>query len=274
MFYNMLKTYILLLFLTGLLLIIGYLVGGQDGLLIMFVIAMLFNGIMYFFSDKIVLRLYRAKPLDENRYDWIYDIVAELCQNMKLPMPQLWIIDTPMANAFATGRNPKHGSIALTSGIIDILDKDELRGVLAHELSHIKNRDVLVATIAATIATAIGYMRYRTSRGQSTLSQLVTIIAIPLSATLIRLAVSRSREYMADEAGSNASLDPLALAAALEKLHTTNKHKQKEGSKYALASSLFIVNPFSAKGLLNLLSSHPPMEARIARLQKIAQRMF
>ncbi len=275
MFYNRLKTYILLLVLTGLFLTIGYLVGGLKGLIVTFCIAMIFNGIMYFFSDKIVLNLFRAKPLDKQKYEFIYEIVKQLCAQMKLPMPKLWIVETPMANAFATGRNPKNGSIAVTSGMINTLDKDELRGVLAHELSHIKNRDVLIATIAATIATATNYMRYqKTNERKNPLTGILTLVAIPLSATLVQLAVSRSREYLADETGSFASMDPLALAAALKKLQKHNMQHKKEGKKYALASSLFIVNPFSAKGLINLLSTHPPMEARIARLQKIAQRMF
>ena len=158
MFWNQIKTTFLLASLSGLLLLIGYWLGGYNGIFIAFILSMFINFVMYFYSDKLVLKMYGAKPLDQEQYEHVYEIVSELTQEMKIPMPKLWYIPTEMANAFATGRNPQHASVAVTKGILDILDVHELRGVLAHELSHVKNRDILIATIAATMATAIGYL--------------------------------------------------------------------------------------------------------------------
>jgi len=272
---NQIKTVILLGSLGGLLLLLGHVIGGQEGVQIAFIIALIMNGIMYFFSDKIVLSLYRAQPLDEQAYPEIYHTVADLARDMQLPMPKLWLIKTPMANAFATGRNPKNASIALTTGIMKILDKHELRGVLAHELAHVKNRDILVTTLAATLATAIGYVAHmlqyvafwgsfsnddRNKRGNPIVMILVAIL-MPIAATLLQLALSRSREYLADETGAHHSHDPLALASALEKLqnHVAHDHLDNDDTVRASTGSLFIVNPFSGNGLIHLFSTHPPM---------------
>jgi heat shock protein HtpX len=198
-------------------------------------------------------------------------------------MPKLWIVHTPVANAFATGRNPHNSSIAVTSGILAILEPHELRGVLAHEMSHIQNRDVLIATLAATLATALGYMarmaQYklvwgndsRRNKGSTILGFIVTAILMPLAATILQLSISRSREYLADETGAEVSRDPLALASALEKLHSNVRHAHfdKDDSVHASTASLCIVHPFLAKGMLELFSTHPPLEKRIQRLQKI-----
>jgi heat shock protein HtpX len=284
MFWNQIKTTLLLGSLSGLLFFLGYIIGGQNGIMIAFILSLCMNFITYFFSDRIVLSMYNAQPLDKNHYSHIYEMVQELATEMHIPMPKLWYVPTKMANAFATGRNPEHSSVAVTQGILDILDAHELRGVLAHELSHIKNRDILVGTVAATLATTIGYVadmmrwslfwgngRDNENRGGA-LGALVIAILMPIAAMLIQLAVSRSREYLADETGAHCSRDPLALASALQKLSDSTKHNhwQPTSQAQATTASLFIVYPFMGK-LTNLFSTHPPMEKRIARLRKMAQ---
>lgn len=288
MFYNQFKTAILLGSLTGLLFFLGYVMGGRGGVTVALIIALLMNFIAYFYSDKIVLSMYKAQPLDQERYKYIYDMVEELCYNLHLPMPKLWYIPIPMANAFATGRNPQNASVAVTQGILDILEEHELRGVLAHEISHVKNRDILVGTIAATIATAIGYLANMIqwafifggfSRGSDRnrsggFGALLIAIIMPIAASLIQLAISRSREYLADESGAKCSYDPLALASALEKLHDASAAQQLKPRSHVetTTASLFIVYPFSGKGIVRLFSTHPPMEKRVERLRKMANR--
>ena len=281
MFWNQLKTVIFLTSLSAILFLISYWIGGHNGLIFAFSFSLLINFVTYFYSDKIVLKLYRAVPLDEHKYKYVYDIMYELTSNAHMPMPKLFYIDTSMANAFATGRNPENASIAVTQGILNVLDEHELRGVLSHELSHIKNRDILIATIAATVAMAIAYLadmlrwsfifsNNRDSRDRGAgLSAIVIAILMPIAATLIQLAISRSREYLADETGAKISHDPLALASALEKLQNSATKRMVEPVSNAQAStaSLFIVYPFSGSNLLALFSTHPPMEKRIARLR-------
>lgn len=289
MFGNKLKTFILLVSLSALLLLLGNLFGGMIGLQMAFILALVMNGIAYFFSDKIVLKMYNAKPLDKEEYGWIYEIVEELAHDMRIPMPKLWIINTPMANAFATGRNPSNASVAVTTGILSILDKDELRGVLAHELSHVKNRDILVSTIAATMATAIGYLasmiqhgafwdsvRGENRKGSSPIGMFIIALLMPIAAMIIQLAISRSREYLADETGAHACHDPLALASALEKLHNhiPHAHMNNNDTQRASTAALFIVHPFTTGSLLALFSTHPPMRARVERLQALHRKMF
>jgi heat shock protein HtpX len=285
--WNRFKTVILLATLSGLLMLIGGLIGGSSGVTIAFIIALVMNGISYFFSDKIVLGLYRAQPLDQNRYSDIYAVVRELAQRMNIPMPKLWLIRTPMANAFATGRNPQHASVAITTGILEILNLEELRGVLAHELSHVQNRDILVSSIAATLATAIGYLAnmaqyaaiWQSSdnrkRGSNPLFLLLVAILMPLAATLIQLAISRSREYLADDTGAHVCQDPLALASALDKLqkHIPEAHLRSDDTVHASTAPLFIVHPFLNEGLMALFSTHPPTRKRIERLRQIYQEM-
>lgn len=290
MWMNRFKTVILLGALSGLFLFVGHLFGGQAGLQMALIIALLMNFIAYFFSESIVLRMYGAQPLDTNQHAWIHEIIEELCATMAMPKPKLWLINTPMANAFATGRDPQHASVAVTTGILSILDQQELRGVLAHELSHIKNRDVLVATIAATIATAIGYLAHmmqyaafwgsmnseRRKNGGSPLAMLAVAIIMPLAATLIQLAISRSREYLADETGAQVCRDPLALASALEKLHNhvPRAHMHADDTQHASTASLFIVHPFTTDSWLSWFSTHPPMSKRIQRLHAMCEKMF
>lgn len=286
MFLNQLKTVILLGSLSGLLFLFGYWIGGSNGIIMAFIMSMMMNFFAYFYSDKMVLAMYGAQPLDRDKYKYIHDMVRDLCDKAGLPMPKLWYIPTSMANAFATGRNPEHASVAVTQGILDILTEKELRGVLAHEISHVKNRDILVATIAATFATAIGYLanmlqwaaifgnnRNREGERTSVFGALVAAILMPLAATLLQLAISRSREYLADESGAEICHDPLALASALEKLHGSaqRQHLDPESSVQATTASLFIVYPFALKGLMHLFSTHPPMQDRIARLKKMAR---
>ncbi|MFH1462004.1 MAG: zinc metalloprotease HtpX [bacterium] len=280
MFWNQFKTVFLLASLSALLFLLGYWIGGRSGLIFAFGFSLLMNFVAYFYSDKIVLKLYKAQPLDENKYSYVYDIVQDLTTQANIPMPKLWYLPTLMANAFATGRNPAHASVAVTQGILDILDQHELRGVLAHELSHVKNRDILVATVAATIAMAIAYLadmlrwsfifggRSRDREGGGW-GAIIVAILMPIAATMIQLAISRSREYLADETGATISQDPLALASALEKLQHNVKSKKVDPISNAQAStaSLFIVYPFSSSGLISLFSTHPPMEKRIARLR-------
>ena len=230
--------------------------------------------------------MYGAQPLDAKKFGWIYETVEELCHESSMPMPKLWYLKTEMPNAFATGRNPSHASVAVTQGILDLLERHELRGVLAHEISHIKNRDVLVATIAATLAMTIGYLADmlqwsllfgrsddRDRGGASGLGLLFTIILMPIAAMLIQFAISRSREYLADESGARCCHDPLALASALEKLQHPAHYKAEapHSQTEAAVSSLFFVYPFSGKSLFNLFSTHPPLEKRIERLRAMAR---
>jgi len=283
MAWSVIKTGILMAALSGLLLIMGAAVGGQAGMTIALILAIVMNGVGYFYSDKIVLRMYNAKPLDEVRYDYVYKIVENICHASNMPMPKLWLIDMPVANAFATGRNPKHASVGVTSRILEILDERELRGVLAHEMSHVKNRDVLISTIAAVFATAIGYianmmyypMYYNKKwdgRTTNPILSLLLALLVPIAASLIQLGISRSREYHADESGAEISQDPIALANALEKLHRESLPKQKRRDLgHASSGSLFIVNPFSTSGIMALFSTHPPMEDRVRRLHAMAK---
>jgi len=287
MFWNQLKTVLLLSCLSGLFFLVGYSMGGSRGLIVAFAMAMLMNFVAYFFSDKLVLSMYGAQKLDPVGHAKTYDMVEELCHNAGIPMPKLWYIPSNMANAFATGRNPYHASVAVTQGILDILEEHELRGVIAHELGHIKNRDILIATVAATIATAIGYLahmmqwafifgnRDERERGNGW-GALIAAIIMPIAAMFIQMAISRSREYLADESGAEFSRDPLALASALEKLTMKNnsQHLHPQSTAQTASASLFIVYPFSGKNLITLFSTHPPIEKRIERLRELAKRYY
>lgn len=281
--YNQIKTVFLLGSLSGLLLFMGSMIGGQSGLTIALIIALIMNIVAYFYSDKIVLNMYKAQPLDKQEYGWIYETVAKLAQQMQIPMPKLWLINHPMANAFATGRNPAHASVALTTGILKLLNKRELTGVLAHELSHVKNRDILVSTIAAVLATAIGYLasmlRFNAFYGNrdeqqgrgNGLFMFLAALIMPFAATLLQMAISRSREYLADEKGAECCKDPEGLASALEKLHNhiPDASLNKQEVEKASTAPLFIVHPFSGSDWTALFSTHPPIAARIARLRSM-----
>lgn len=283
---NKIKTLILLSALSGLLMSMGFYLGGNLGLEISIIIAFSINFISYFFSDKIVLKMYNAKLLDKKKHARVYNIIHELSTKSNLPMPKIWLINTPMANAFATGRNPENASVAVTSGILELLDDRELRGVLAHELSHISNRDILITSIAATIATAIGYIanmiQYLTIWGaadtdkkrNNPLAMLFLAILLPIAATMIQLAISRSREYLADETGAELCHDPLALASALEKIHFNVKenHLNEKDTVKAATSSLFIINPFLSLDWASLFSTHPSIGKRIAKLKELYEK--
>ncbi len=287
---NQFKTVLLLASLSGILLFMGWVFGGRDGLTTALIISFAMNFISYFFSESIVLRMYRAKKLDANQYSWIYDSVRKLSQKMNIPMPKLWIIDSNIANAFATGRNPSHASVVITSGILSLLNQEELQGVLAHELSHIKNRDILVNTIAATLAASISYlaqmmqsMAFWQSRsdqsGQRTktgpISMLFIAVLTPISATLIQLAISRSREYLADEKGAEYSHTPLALASALQKINDNVKIAHLTNTpNHASTASLFIINPLWGRGWISLFATHPPVQERIERLRRMNAQSF
>jgi heat shock protein HtpX len=289
MFFNQFKAALLLGSLSGILFLIGYMIGGQSGVIIALVVSLAINFFTYYYSDKMVLAMYGAQPLDEGKYAYIYRMVEELCRLAQMPMPKLWYVPGSIANAFATGRNPEHASVAVTQGILDILEEHELRGVLAHEISHVKNRDILVGTIAATLAMAIGHLANmiqwmfifgghsnRDDRNSSGIGVLLVALIMPVAATLIQLAISRSREYLADETGARCCKDPLALASALEKLHgsVAQAHAVPPSPAHAASASLFIVYPFSAGGMMKLFSTHPPMEERVKRLREMARRVY
>jgi heat shock protein HtpX len=278
---NTLKTTFLMAFLTVLLVTAGGFLGGEAGMMMAFLFALVMNGVSYWFSDKIVLRMYGAKEIGAQEAPRLYRIVHDLALQAQMPMPKLYVIPQETPNAFATGRNKDHAAVAVTEGILRILDEAELRGVLAHELSHVKNRDILVGTIAATMAGAISMLaniahwgmifggRSSEDRGGShPFVVLAMIIIAPLAALLVQMAISRSREYGADSTGAEISKDPLALANALKKLHRGVERIPMEANP--ATAHMFIVNPLTGGGLMTLFSTHPPMDERIRRLEKMA----
>lgn len=277
MILNQIKTVLLLGALTGLLLWVGSLFGGT-GLTFAIVFVLIMNLGTYFFSDKLVLAMYRAKEIKEKDDPELHKIIKHLAKEAGIPMPKVYSIPTHTPNAFATGRNPKHAAVAVTAGIMKILNKEEVEGVLAHEISHIKNRDILIATIAASIAGIISYAammaRFAAIFGggrddnKNILELLLLTILVPVIATIIQLAISRSREYLADASGAKLTKHPKALANALLKIEAEVKHTPLHFGNQATAS-LFITNPFSAKGLMTLFSTHPPTEERVKRLKAL-----
>jgi heat shock protein HtpX len=276
--WNNMKTAILLSSLTALLMIIGVLVGGQSGLIVGFVIALVMNFVSYWFSDKIVLMMYHAKPVTQKQVPNLWKIVDEVRKEANLPMPKVYVIPTMTPNAFATGRNPKHAVVAVTQGLIEMLSHNELKGVVAHEVSHIKNRDILIGSVAATIASVIGFVAmmarwaaiFGGGGGDKENNNIFTLLIIgivtPIIAMLIQLAISRSREYLADESGARIVKDPTYLADALLKIEKGNKLMPLKDAQPATAH-MFIMNPFSAKGIMGLLSTHPPVEERVKKLK-------
>ena len=286
---NRLRTTILLAVLTALVVWIGQMFGGTNGAVLALIFAGVMNFFSYWFSDKIVLRMYGAQEISQNDDPELFDIVRELTVKDGLPMPRVYIIPEETPNAFATGRNPEHAAVAVTQGIRRILDRRELTGVLGHELSHVKHRDILVSSIAATLAGAISYLahmaqwaaifgggsRDREEGGGNMFSLLFMMIVAPIAAMLIQMAVSRSREYMADEGGAKLTKDPLALASALRKLQmgVQNIPMQVSDATATSTAHMFIVNPLSGGGIASLFSTHPPMEERIARLEAMARDM-
>ncbi|MCL4477906.1 MAG: zinc metalloprotease HtpX [Deltaproteobacteria bacterium] len=276
---NQLKTVVLLGALTGLLIFIGGAIGGQSGMMIAFVIAVVLNFISYWFSDKIVLSLYKAKEVQENDEPRLFSIVRKLTAQDGLPMPKIYIIPTDTPNAFATGRNPEHAAVAVTRGLIGMLNEEELEGVLGHELSHVKHRDILISSISATIAGAImilarmamfaeffGGFNNRNKKG-GLLVMLAFAILAPVAATVIQLAISRSREFMADEGSAGLTGNPNGLISALKKISYGNARLPMNSNPST--AHMFIISPFHGKGVLSLFSTHPPVEARIERLEKM-----
>ena len=283
---NRVKSVMLLTLLSLILMAIGGVVGGQNGAMAMFLISLAINVYTYWNSDKMALRAYNAQPLSESQVPELYELVRELCRKAELPMPRLYVIPTDVPNAFATGRNPEHAAVAVTEGILSMLNRDEIAGVISHELSHVKHRDTLIMTLSASIATAISYIAniaqwaaiFGTARDEdgnrsNPIALIVTIVVAPLAASLIQFALSRSREYMADASGARISGKPLALASALLKLDDYAHHRVIPDAKPA-TSGLFIINPLAGVGgMANLFSTHPSTEERVKKLREIAAEM-
>jgi len=278
---NNIKTLVLLVSLTLILVWAGGALGGKQGMTMALIFALAINFFTYWFSDKIVLKMYGAREVTEAQAPDLYRIVRSLAHRAELPMPKVYIIDEGQPNAFATGRNPKHAAVAVTTGIMRILSEDELQGVIGHELAHVKHRDILISTIAATIAGAISYLaqmaqwamifgghRGDDEEGGSPVAALVMMIVGPIAAMIVQMAISRSREYAADDGGAHIAGNPRSLAGALRKLHMASQKIPMVHANPA-TSHMFIVNPLSGGGILKLFSTHPPIEERIARLESM-----
>jgi heat shock protein HtpX len=277
---NTLKTTILLGALTGIFLFIGSRIAGEQGMIFALVFAALMNFAAFFWSDKIVLAMYRAQPVGPSEAPQLYAIVERLAMKAGIPMPRLYVIPDPALNAFATGRSPSHAAVAATEGILRAMSSEELEGVLAHELSHVLNRDTLTSTVAATLAGAIAHLTRmafffvgggrRDERNSNPLADIAMLILAPLAAVLIQMAVSRSREYEADASGARLVGHPYGLANALRKLGAATQRIPMQSAEPSTAH-LFIVNPLSGQALMNLFSTHPPLEKRIERLEAMAR---
>ncbi|MBI2162118.1 MAG: zinc metalloprotease HtpX [Candidatus Rokubacteria bacterium] len=278
---NIFKTALLLAVLTAMLVLLGGAFGGQQGMLVAFVLALLMNFASYWFSDKMVLAMYGARPVEEAAAPGLHAMLRRLTTRAGIPMPRVYLIRADTPNAFATGRDPQHAAVAVTEGIMRILDEEELEGVLAHELSHVKNRDVLIATIAATLAGAITYLAHMAQwaamfggrsgddeeGGSNPFALILMAVLAPIAAMLVQLAVARAREFQADATGAKIAGRPSGLAKALEKLHRANEAVPMAANPST--AHLFIVNPLSGNLLMRLFSTHPPIEERIARLRRM-----
>ena len=279
---NYFRTALLLAALTGFVLVVGYLLGGQSGLVLALVAALGMNLFAYWNSDKMVLRMANAKEVGPDQAPELYGIVQELAQRAGLPMPRVYIIDEEQPNAFATGRNPENAAVAATTGLLRYLSREEIAGVMAHELSHVRHRDTLIMTIAATLSGALGMLASfggllgggRDSEGRPLVNPVVAIAAMilaPMAAMLVQMAISRGREYEADRMGAEISGQPLWLASALAKLHAgTQQIPNRAADANPATAHMYIANPLSAGGMASLFSTHPPMEERIARLEAMA----
>ena len=280
---NTLKTALLMSLLTILMVLLGGALGGRGGMAMAFLLAGAMNFFSYWFSDKIVLSMYGAQEISESDDPRFYSIVRQLAQRANLPMPKVYLIDTDTPNAFATGRNPEHAAVAVTSGILRVLRDDELAGVMAHELAHVKNRDILISTIAATFAGAITYLAHMAqwgalfgvgrgdddNGGGGLFGIILMAILAPIAAMLVQMAISRSREFGADAGGASICGNPLSLANALQKLEMANQQIPLQAN--AATAHMFIVNPLTGSGMMSLFSTHPPMPERIARLQEMSR---
>ncbi|MGA2108594.1 MAG: zinc metalloprotease HtpX [Syntrophorhabdales bacterium] len=280
---NQVKTALLMIVLTVIFVALGGMLGGRSGATVAFGVAFAMNLVSYWFSDRIVLAMYRAKEVSEAEAPDLYAIVATLTQRASIPMPRVYIIENDSPNAFATGRNPEHAVVAVTTGILRILGREELEGVLGHELSHVKHRDILISTIAATLAGTITMLarwaqfslffggRDDDEGGGNIVGVIIFSMLAAFAAMLIQLAISRSREYLADEGGAQLTGNPMYLANALKRLQAGVAYQPMVDANPSTAH-LFIVNPFAARGVLALFSTHPPMEERIRRLEEMAHR--
>lgn len=276
MFIDQIKTTVLLAGLTFLLLIFGFAVGGSNGLIVALLLAATMNILSYWYSDKLVLKMHKAKLAEHKMFEELHDIVKDISTRASIKKPKIYIINSQSPNAFATGRNDKTASIAVTTGLLEKLDSRELKGVIAHEIAHIKNKDLLISTVSVILASAIAYlavmarwtMIFGNSKDEdgSILEIIVLSIVAPIAASILRLAISRSREYIADETGAKLIKDPEALADALVKIETSPKINT--GNK--AAASLFIINPFSGGKFINLLSTHPATSDRVKKLRKLS----
>ena len=278
---NNIKTLFLLVTLTLILIWAGAAMGGKQGMTIAFIFALGMNFFAYWFSDKIVLKMYGAKEVTESEAPDLYRIVRRLAQKAEIPMPRVYLINQDQPNAFATGRNPQHAAVAVTTGIMRILSQEELQGVIGHELSHVKHRDILISTIAATIAGAISFLaqmaqwamifgghRGDDDEGGSPIAAIIMMIVGPIAALIVQMAISRSREYAADEGGAKIAGNPRYLSEALKKLNMASQKIPMNANP--ATSHMFIVNPLSGGGILKLFSTHPPIKERIARLESMS----
>jgi heat shock protein HtpX len=279
---NNIKTMLLLVMLTLIFITAGAAMGGKNGMTIGLIFALGMNLFSYWFSDKIVLKMYRAREVSESEAPELYGVVRTLAQKAEIPMPRVYIINEDQPNAFATGRNPNHAAVAVTRGIMRILSHEELMGVIGHELAHVKHRDILIGTIAATFAGAISYLaqmaqwamifggnRGDDDEGGSPVAAIVMMIVGPIAAMIVQMAISRSREYVADEGGASISGNPRYLSGALRKLDLASKQIPMDANP--ATSHMFIVSPLSGGGILKLFSTHPPIEERIARLESMGR---
>ncbi len=281
--FNLMKTAMLMAAITALFMAVGQAMGGQQGMVLALLVALGMNFFSYWFSDKMVLKMYNAREVDENTAPGFYRMVRELAQKAELPMPRVYIIDEEAPNAFATGRNPHHAAVAATTGIMRVLNERELRGVMAHELAHVKHRDILISTISATMAGAISMLanfammfgsRDSEGRPSNPIATIAVMILAPLAASLIQMAISRAREYEADRGGAEISGDPRALASALDKINRYARGIPLEAAeRHPETAQMMIVNPLSGGGLRGLFSTHPATEERVARLLALAASM-
>ncbi|WP_374258945.1 zinc metalloprotease HtpX [Aquabacterium sp.] len=279
--FNLMKTAILMAAITALFMAIGAMIGGRAGMMLALVVALGMNFFSYWFSDQMVLKMYNAREVDETSAPRFYAMVKELAQRANLPMPKVYLIDEDAPNAFATGRNPEHAAVAATTGIINVLTERELRGVMAHELAHVKHRDILISTISATMAGAISMLanfavlfggRDEEGRPANPLAGIAVAILAPLAASLIQMAISRAREFEADRGGAEISGDPAALASALDKIHRYAQGIPLHAAEaHPETAQMMIMNPLSAEGIKGLFSTHPSTQERIARLMAMAR---
>ena len=279
--FNLMKTAVLMAAITALFMLLGRMLGGQQGMVLALVVALGMNFFSYWFSDTIVLKMYKAREVDDSTAPQFVAMVRELATKAGIPMPKVYLIDEDAPNAFATGRNPEHAAVAATTGIIRVLSARELRGVMAHELAHVKHRDILISTVSATMAGAIGMLANfamlfggRNSDGQRSnpIAGIAVAILAPMAAGLIQMAISRAREFEADRGGAQISGDPAALASALEKIHRFAQGLPMEAAeRHPETAQMMIMNPLSAGGLRGLFSTHPPTEERVAALMAMAQ---